>query len=112
MQIGNLSLSSTYLTDSLDFFGSNNSNNEFNGTFNHAPNLEKLYYGYGDYNIKNIAFYEKAPNGLPPYQFQYQYSPSSFYIFGTGDRESPDYNPTYNGLMTINYHNYYPVVEM
>lgn len=110
LQIGNLSLSSTYLTNEVDFFG--NSLNEFNGTFNHAPDFEKLYYGYGNYNIRNVATYNNTPSGLPPYLFQYQYSPSSLYVFGTGDREDLNYDPTYNGLMSINYHNYYPVVEM
>ena len=106
LQIGNLSLNSTYLINNI---------NNFQNLYN-APNLQKIA-------PSRLPLLESVENNeqqeypsdieyYPPTKFLYNYSPSSFYVFGTGDYTDTNFNANFNGLLTINYHSYYPVVEI
>lgn len=103
LQIGNLSLNSTYLIKSPnDFYN-----------FYSAPSFNDLI-GLPDLNLPSSSKNNATEDDkyYPPTVFQYNYSPSSFYVFGTGNSSAPNYDPHYNGLLTINYHTYYPIVEI
>lgn len=108
LQIGNLSLNSTYLIKNLISFA-----NLYN-----APDLQKIAPIYPrSSSLEPVENNEqqKYPSDTeyyPPTKFLYNYSPSSFYVFGTGDYTDTNFNANFNGLLTINYHSYYPVVEI
>lgn len=108
LQIGNLSLNSTYLINNID---------NFYNLYN-APNLQEIAPIYPRSlplspmeSNESQKEYPSDNEYYPPTKFLYNYSPSSFYVFGTGDYTDVNFNADFNGLLTINYHSYYPVVE-